>query len=1014
MPGTTAQPCVVAAWLTGKIDVGALSAALDDVVADHDVLRTVCLNTESGPVLRTADGTEGRLRVVDVAAADPGQRVAQARALARELVGAPYALDRGPLWRAVLFAIGPTEHLFAWVLHGLIADHESAPILAAALSDRYARRRVEEAPENRRRYVDFVARPPSPLAGPTLRDYWRDRLRDLPAMDVPTDRPRPVDPRLAADRAEEALPAELVAAAGAMSGSSYPVYLAALFELLRRHTGQRDLVVGCPIARRTDGEAGVLVGQCTNLVPIRVVVDPDESFARLVTRVDAAVTEARAHSDLPFTRMVAAVEPVREPGRVPLVPLVLAPPGRPVGLNLPGVAARAECIPPSAVAHDLVWSVDEGEGRSSVAIDYRRDLFDADTVAGFLTHLVRLIAEALGDPDRPLHRLTMMSSDEHHELLRRWNGPSRVVAETTIDEWFARVVARSPDAVAVVAGEERLTYAQLDVAANRLAWLLRGRGIGAGVRVGLCLPRGTSHVVAVLAALKVGAAFVPIDPANPSERIAQLMHEARPAMVITVSGTEVGRWGAGTSLLRLDAIAGELAGQRDDRPPPASAPHHLAYVLYTSGSTGTPKGVMIEHRNVVNFIGSVKELFDLGPADRILGYAAYGFDVSVFEMLAALLTGARLHVALDVDRLDPDLLQRLLLVSGVTVIDLPPSIMSLLDPSELSTLRISFVGGEAFSGDLVNRWNRVSRFFNGYGPTECTVTMIVQECAGWWSGSPPIGLPMANHVAHVVDPDFNLVPYGVPGELVIGGAGLAAGYLGDEALTRAKFLVDPFGTAPGGRLYRTGDLVKRRRDGALVFLGRVDRQVKVRGVRVELGEIEAALLAQPGVRQAHVEARTGRKDQPYLVAYVGAPASPLPSAAGLRAAISTRLPAGLVPQQVVVLPQLPLTASGKIDRRRLPALPVAGEGPAARAVALTPTETVIVQELAGRLLRTPAVDPGADFFASGGTSMQAVALVDAVARRFEVELPLVEFLRDPTIARLGRLVDDELAVAWTQ
>ena len=425
-------------------------------------------------------------------------------------------------------------------------------------------------------------------------------------------------------------------------------------------------------------------------------------------------------------------------------------------------------------------------------------------------------------PDARLSVAEVLSQADKDFLAEVSGGPIRPIRESTVVEQFEARVQEAPDSVAVVVAGVETSYAELNARANRFAALLRERGVEPGMRIGLCLSRSLDVTTAILAVLKTGAAYVPLDTTHPPARVAEIAADAGVHAVIAhaEAGKTVSEVGA--PVVTLDDVRAELAAMPDHNPPLAAEPGDVAYVIYTSGSTGKPKGVLLEHRGVVNFIDSTRDLFDLTPADRVLGFASVTFDVSVFETFSALLTGARLCLATDDERLSIDRLQSLMERAGITVIDLPPTVMPLLTPEKFTDLRIAFVGGEAFSGELVNRWNPGRRLFNGYGPTECTVTMIVEECAGTWDASPPIGRPMTNHVAHVLDRDLRQVPVGVPGELVIGGAGLARGYLDRDELTAEKFITDPFGTAPGGRLYRTGDLVKRLADGA-ACLPRPDR-----------------------------------------------------------------------------------------------------------------------------------------------------------------------------------------------
>jgi amino acid adenylation domain-containing protein len=464
---------------------------------------------------------------------------------------------------------------------------------------------------------------------------------------------------------------------------------------------------------------------------------------------------------------------------------------------------------------------------------------------------------------------------------------------------------------------------------------------------------------------------------------------------------------AAAPVLVLDDLRGELAARPAGDPPPASDPGDISYVIYTSGTTGQPKGVLTTHRSLVNFTDSIRDLFDVTPRDRILGFASATFDVSVLEIFAALLNGASVRLLSDEERLSIERLQAVLENEGITITDIPPAVMTLLSPEGLSDLRIAFVGCEAFSGELVNRWNKGRRLFNGYGPTECTVTMITEECPGTWEAEPPIGLPMANHVAHVLDGRLRLLPPGVPGELVIGGAGLAVGYLRSPELNERKFLADPFGTAGDGRLYRTGDLVTRLPDGRLVFLGRVDQQVKIRGLRIELGDVESALASFPGIGQVSVRDWTDGEGERYLAGYVtpGPGRSEPPDTGAIRDHLAGRLPSYMIPAHLVVLSDLPLNSSGKTDKHKLPEPDVsaaalsAGDGPR------TETERIVLTEVLIPLLRNQGMGIHDDFFRAGGNSLQAAQLMSALNRRFGVGISLADFFTSPTAAHLASVVD---------
>lgn len=1032
-PGVRAYNLVIAFWLEGDLDVPALERALGTVVARHESLRTSLRDTPDGPRQIIDPDVPVKLPVTPVPGADPDERRDRARELAEAAVRKPFDLGDGPLWRIGLYQTEPDTYLFAFVVHHVVFDGASSEVFTGELLEAYlsaVEGRPAALPELPLQYADFAIWQQETVRGRRLEElerFWRERLKDAPVLELPPDLPRPAEFTYRGTEASGPISGDTVARVHAfareMGVTPYPVYLAVFAELLRRYTGQDDLVVGCSTSIRDRLELQGLVGFFVNMLALRVDTGGTPDFRELVRRADAVLRDSLANIDMPFERVVQAVAPVRDPARSPLVQIAFLMPQEPWEVRVPGLSIDLEEPAPGTSKFDMTWQIREAGDNSALTVEYCTDLYEPATMDALIEHYRRLLPALLDEPDRAACDLDMLSPGERAELLLLGSGPARPSSSATVHGRFAERAARTPDAVAVVSGGDTVRYGELDAAANRLAWALRERGAGAGTPVVLCLPRGAGNVTAVLAVLKAGACFVPLDPGAPPDRVAGLLEDAAPSVVVAHSST-VGNLPPDAPVVLLDEIGDELATRPAHPPGEEAGPDDLAYILYTSGSTGTPKGVLIEHHSVVSFADTVGELFGMTGDDRVLGYAAHTFDVSIFEMFGALLHGARLHIASDADRLDIDRLQALLETARISVMDMPPAVMALLDPSRLETLRIAFVGGEAFPGDLVNRWNKVCRFYNGYGPTECTVTMVVHRCEGTWDTSPPIGLPIAGHVAHVLDGSLRPVPYGVPGELVIGGTGLARGYLNDPGLTREKFVPDPFGTAPGGRLYRTGDLVKRRRDGAIVFLGRLDRQVKVRGVRIEPGEIEAVLAAHPLVRQVQVEAWTDPHGQDHLVAYVAAGAAAGPGtdadmdpggrvgAQELRNLVAAKMPATMVPQHVVVVPEFPLTSSGKIDTAALREQGVLRRAdPEAMTPPRTEMERILAEELFMPILRTEAVDVTGNFFGIGGSSLQAAQVISGIRRRFTIEISTADFFRDPTIEGLAVLVERRRAAA---
>ncbi|MFI7013094.1 amino acid adenylation domain-containing protein [Streptomyces sp. NPDC050164] len=1002
--------------LRGDLDAHALRSALAAVVARHDALRTVIVEREGGPMQVVVPEVPIELPLIEAEGDDHEQRLAAARALVERRSAAPFDLTRTPVWRAALIRVAPDDHLFLLDVPHVVCDAWSRNVLIRELAECYRSLRDGDAPRLPGlpvQYPDYTVWQRRRLRGgdlDRLAAYWRDKLAGVEVLEFPTDRPRGDTRTFAGGSGSFTVGHQGLKRAGELAreegASPFDVLVAAFFTLLHRYCGLDDLVIGSPDANRRHDAVSSVIGLFTDMRVLRADVSGDPTFRELVQRVRRVSSEACEQGGLPFDKLVDAVDPVVDPSRSPVFQIVFGVENAATTTGLPGIATSQEAVRTGTSRFDMSWNLTEQAAPGAdarLAIEFNTDLFDAESIARFARHYDGLLTTLTAAPDAPLSAAEVLSPADKEFLAEVGKGRMRPIRESTVVQEFEARVEESPDSVAVVVSGVETSYAELNARANRLAALLRERGVEPGTRIGLCLRRHLDLTTAILAVLKTGAAYVPLDTAHPPARVAEIAADAGVRAVIAhaEAGKTVSEVDA--PVVTLDDVREELAAMPGHNPPLAAKPGDVAYVIYTSGSTGKPKGVLLEHRGVVNFIDSTRDLFDLTPADRVLGFASVTFDVSVFETFSALLTGARLCLATDDERLSIDRLQALMEQAGITVIDLPPTVMPLLAPEKFTDLRIAFVGGEAFSGELVNRWNPGRRLFNGYGPTECTVTMIVEECPGTWDASPPIGLPMANHVAHVLDRDLRQVPVGVPGELVIGGGGLARGYLNREELTAEKFITDPFGTAPGGRLYRTGDLVKRLADGRLVFLGRIDQQVKIRGLRIELGEVESALTGFDGIGPVSVQAWTDESGDKHLVGYLtGVTEQQVPA---VREHLGTLLPSYMIPAYFVVLDELPLTSSGKVDWRRLPAPDPNRAGEGYSDESLTATERRLLRDVLAPLLRDDRLGVRDDFFLAGGNSLQAVQLMSAINRRFGVEIALGDFFVSPTVAHLAATID---------
>ncbi|MFJ7260471.1 amino acid adenylation domain-containing protein [Streptomyces globosus] len=1007
--------------LTGALDVPALQAALGDLTARHEILRTVYPDSPQGPRQRVLDAADARpvLRTEEVAEADAAAAVARAAA-----EGFDVTADL-PV-RAHLFATGPDAYVFVLVVHHIAGDGWSMGPLWRDLSAAYAARLDGAAytgPELPVQYADYAlwqrellgdeGDPDSTVSRQLA--HWRQVLDGVAEETVlPVDRPRPAVSSHRGGTAPFRVPAplhrRLLEVAEQTDSSLFMVVQAALAALLTRLGGSTDIVIGTPIAGRTDEALDDLVGFFVNTLALRTDTSGDPSARELLHRVRTADLAAYENQDVPFERLVEVLNPARSMSRHPLFQVMLALHNTAEDLPvLPGAAASALPVEIDAAQFDLHFDLTESRAEDGAPagmdcyVEYAEDLFDRETAQSFADRLVRMLDAFAEDPDQRTAAVALLGTEERELLLTGWSGSGHPGEPDTVVRRFEERAAASPGAVALRTGPLVLTYAELNARANRIARRLIARGAGPEDLVALVLPRSAEMVAAMLGVLKAGAAYLPVDPTHPQARTAAVLEDAAPAVVLTAADVAA-------------LLDGAEPGDAEDSANPVDAdrvrpltPGHPAYVIYTSGSTGRPKGVVVEHHSVVNFLETTNDYYELTAADTVLHFATPTFDVSVLEVFCPLLAGATLAVADADQRRDPELLTEFIREAGVTVADLPPALLPLLDPDRLSCLRIVSVGGEACPAGLVAAWATDDRrFINSYGPTESTVAVTVMDCAGSYDRNPPIGRPMENIRAYVLDGDLNPVPAGVAGELYLAGAGLARGYLRRAALTAERFVACPYG-GPGARMYRTGDLVRWQRDGTLDFLGRTDDQVKIRGFRIELGEIEAVLSAHPAVEQARVLAVDLPSAGLALVAYA-VPAAGAPAAGAeelLREHAAAALPGHMVPAAFCVLDALPMTPNGKLDRKALPSPDLrAAERPYAAPQSETERAVAGIWE---ELLGAGRVGRDESFFALGGHSLLVVRAVNAIRSRFGVALPIQQFFREPTVAGLARAVESGAA-----
>ncbi|OXM52678.1 non-ribosomal peptide synthetase, partial [Amycolatopsis thailandensis] len=970
--------------LTGELDRDALAAGLLDVLGRHEVLRTVFPAQDGEPRQRVLRVEETGFELEIVATMVLDDEVARASAY-------PFDLANEIPMRARLFVVGPGEHVLVLVVHHIAADGWSMGPLLRDLSTAYASRLSGREPDWTPlpvQYADYTLwqrellgaedDPESTLTGQVA--FWRRTLAGAPEeLDLPADRPRParLDPR--GHSAELELGADThrrLAELGRTHGATlFMVMHSALAVLLSRLGAGTDLPIGTVVAGRTDEGLDDLVGCFVNNLVIRADLSGDPAFADVLGRVRKAALNAYENQDVPFEKLVEELAPTRSLSRHPLfqvmaavesADLVSAGHGRGPSLELPGL--RVDLISDDRQAGDfdldlVVREALDADGRPAGlegALIGAADLFDAETVERIAARLVQVLEAVVADPSVPIRSLPVLDEDELRRILQAWNDTAVPAPDGVVPDLVAGQVSRSPEATAVVGSGVELSYAELDARANRLARKLIAAGVGPESVVALVLERSPELMVAVLAVLKAGGAYLAVDPGLPAERVRFLVEDSAAVLVVDSTGFVVDTG---------DFDAGPVSDA--DRVSPLS-PGNAAYVVYTSGSTGVPKGVVVTHRGFVNLSVSHAR-FGAGPGSRVAQFASSGFDMFCEEWLLALGSGATLVIVPPERRLGAEL-AGFLTEYGVTHATLPPAAVTSLPQDGLPEGFVLDVGGEALPADLVSRWAADHLMFNSYGPAEATVNAAVWRCLPG-EAAVPIGQPIANVRVYVLDDALEPVPAGVGGELYVAGEGVARGYVGRPALTGERFVACPF--EPGQRMYRTGDRVRWNADGELVFLGRVDDQVKIRGFRVEPGEIEAVLLTHVDVDQAAVIAREDTPGDVRLVGYVTLAGAM--SGEGLRAFLGERLPSYLVPSAIVELDVFPLTANAKLDRKALPAPDFAAVAVTSRAPE-TAREEVLCQAFA-EVLGLERVGVDDDFFALGGHSLLVVSLVEWLRRR---------------------------------
>ncbi len=1001
-----------ALWAEGLLDGAVLALCLGEIARRHEALRTVFAAPEGLPVQVIQPVQPFPLPVVDLSGLPEGVREALALTLIQEEAGRPFDLTRGPLLRGLLVRVAERDHAVGLTLHHIVGDGWSLGLLIreiAALYPVFAARLPSPLPELPVQYADFAVWQRSWLRGEVLEQeiaWWRRQLAGLPPLlELPTDRPRPAAQSYRGANRPVRLPAgltrELETLARREGATLFMVLLAAFQSLLARASGQDDLAVGSPVAGRGLVETEDLIGFFVNTLVLRSDLAGAPAFRELLGRVRETALAAYLHQDVPFEKLVEELAPERSLAHGPLFQVMLVLQNAPVGsLEIEALCLRPMGDTGTLAKFDLTLNLSEYDGGLVGTVEYATDLFDAATVDRLILHYERLLTAALAAPERLVAELPLLSPAERHQAITEWNDTvAPPVGEVLLHDLLTARAEQAPELPALVQGQEQLTHGELAARSDRLAAHLRALGAGPDVLVAIFLERSVDLVVALLAVLKAGGAYLPLETSLPGPRLSFMLDDSGAPFLLTRTGLLPALPEHSCCVVCLDDLP-EIADDGGQALRPAA--DNLAYVLYTSGSTGTPKGVAIPHRGLANYLLWAMEAYPVGKGRGAPVHSPIGFDLTVTSLFLPLLAGRRVDLVPEEDGVEG--LAAALAEGGFGLVKLTPAhldvLQRLLPPERVAGCAEAFVlGGEPLSGEQLAFWRLHApglRLINEYGPTETVVGCCAYEIPASVppAGPVPIGRPIANTRILILDPELFPVPVGTPGELYIGGAGLCRGYLHRPDLTAERLVPDLFGM-PGERLYRTGDLARRLPDGRIEFLGRSDHQVKIRGFRIELGEIEAALVSVSGVREAVVLARADRS----LVAYVvGAIA-----VEELRRSLRERLPDYMIPAAFVTLAALPLTANGKVDREALPA-PQRQSAPETYLAPRTPVEEVLAGIWA-QVLRLPRVGVNDNFFEMGGHSLLATQVMSHLRAAFSVEMPLRDLFEAPTVEGLAARVE---------
>jgi amino acid adenylation domain-containing protein len=1019
-PGSVFYNMSLPVEVLGPLNISVLERSLTEIFRRHEALRTVFPIIDGQAVQLVTPAQAVRLPVTNISHLPVDTREAETQRLINALTHEPFDLEHGPMWRARLLELGPEEHVVVLVVHHLVFDGWSRGVLTrevGLLYNAYLKGQPSPLPELPMQYGAYARWQRQTLNGELLDEqmrYWQEQLGgELPVLELPADRPRPpVRTRrgaAASIRFHRSLGDALKELSRREGVTLFMTLLAAFQTLLYRYTGQSDLIVGTPISGRQRRETEQLIGFFINTLVLRTQLNGNLKLRDLLHRVREVVLQAHDHQDLPFEKLVDALQPKqRDLSHTPIFQVMFAFMNAPEqAVEMPAMTLTPLQTESRMAEFDLTLNLSDSESGLMGGFEYS-ELFDAATMERMVVHYRMLLESMVADPEQTIGELQLLTAEEQEQLLQWNDGRTDFGEHRCLQQLIEAQVERSPEAVALVYEKQQLTYAELNRHANQLAHYLQALGVGPEVLVGVLMERSLELVVGLLGVLKAGGAYVPLDPGYPEERLRTMVTDAGIAVVLTQERVAAVLSEPSVPVVCFERDWERIATESEQNPQSAVVPENLAYVIHTSGSTGTPKGAMNTHRAIGNRLRWMQERYQLTAADRVLQKTPMSFDVSVWEFFWPLLEGARLVVARPGGHQDPEYLLGLIEREQITTLHFVPSMLQQFlaqggVAQQCQSVRQVMCSGEALSLELQERYFEVlsAPLHNLYGPTEAAVDVTSWECRRDERGtSVPIGEPIANVEVYVLDEQMRLAPVGVVGQLYLGGECVGRGYVRQPALTAERFIPHPYSRTGGERLYRTGDEGRYRADGNLEYVGRADQQVKLRGYRIELGEIEAVLRQHEAVQDAAVVLHAETGEQKRLVAYVVSEAQPTTSE--LREFMQQRLPMYMLPSVFVFLEALPLTTSGKLNRKALPA-PDSSNRPAL-AKEFVPPRTPSEEAMARiwtQVLGVEKIGVHDNFFELGGHSLLATAMISRIRTSFSVELPVNYIFEAPTVAKLA-------------